>query len=769
MDFSKLKLSDLKKMVRKAITDNEARMHGSLQKKETWVKAAMKHADKIFANNPMQRAIQGSNVVAKIRNQRGGVKMEIFDSQGKLMVFHSKLMPSISDIVSEMLQLENEGVKVKVEIKGQRLFKDFNTELETRQRYKAVEPMKPKAIPKGTRRHTRPSLAGMCATIENIDTVCSLISMTGLDVELSNPDSQLILLAPSNEAFMTLPQAALNQASSNPEVAKTILLNHVAAIKPSNSSGYCGQITGETITTLGGNQIVVTEDMFVMKDIPASNGMLHIIDQVLMPETLTRNPGWSDMVYESADTTITPNKVEEAKQKFLATNPMTDESLFSDWAKTEASKHGKDITFKDWAEEEAEEYAYEGVPSHMKELDHIFQAGEGYQKAQGFRDWAESEMREETHSRSNPVGDKYKVGSEMFDPAKADLNKDGRLSDYELARAVAVVKGIREQREQNPNWSKMTRTAKEAIMSPQARSTMAHGMRQAADKISPTSNPSGSFVEGKWKDRGEEGMFDGQVTIHGVQFDVVFSMQDESRFIMGEIGTEWEEIQAGSYEDEPFDYEYYDGKLSESEFNAIRKVALDWVNEKIGKTDKQIIVEAYSSRRNPNHGHMDMMGSDPYDEYRRNPNMLMKHGVKAGMRDGLREGMRTNGKMKKLLHDYLGSIAHSEQHYDELVHKWEKGALDLPSLETMKQAVDDMKSEAKEQMAEVKMIANPTVVRRNMKMTYEEFCKAGSKSRASCMALAQKHNCPIEVIEGIITEHKSGRDDSGYAMWQEWC
>ena len=691
MDFSRIKLTDLKKMVRKCCSDAEVRLHGSLQKKETWLKAAAKHTDRILTGNPIQRAIQGQNVVAKIRNQRGGVKLEVFNSSGELMVYHSKLLNAIGDVVSELLKLEHEGVKVKVEIKGQKLFKTFNTELETRQRSEKVfKPMKPAAIPKGTRRYKRPSLAGLCATVDNIQIACDMITATGLNVELSNADSQLILLVPSDNAFNVLAPAALNEALSNPEVAKTILLNHVAAIKPSNSSGYCGQICDETITTLGGNQIVVTNDMFITKDITASNGMLHVIDQVLMPESLTRNPGWADMIYESTNSPITANKVEAAKEMFLAKNPMSDESLFSDWAKTEGSEHGKNITFKDWAEEEAEEFAYEGMPSHMKADPYHSAHTEAENRAEGFRDWAESEMDEETHSRQNPqppwpkyptpedrpwgaercrhcnelfmddqgrsrmsmmscrkcprgkreivcgncaletgthgnfcpehahlarnpVGDKYKshgraptwftdVPDNHGHTASFNLNKDGTLSDYELARAVAVVKGIREQREQNPNWSKMTSSAKTALLSPQARSAAAHGMRSAADKISPKHNPSGSFVEGKWTDRGEAGMFDGQVTIDGVQFAVVFSMEDESRFIMGD-GREWEEIQAGSYDDEMFDYEYYEGDIdtinfkTQDEFNAIRKVALDWVNVKIGKTNKQIIGEAYSPRQ----------------------------------------------------------------------------------------------------------------------------------------------------------------------------
>ena len=143
---------------------------------------------------------------------------------------------------------------------------------------------------------------------------------------------------------------------------------------------------------------------------------------------------------------------------------------------------------------------------------------------------------------------------------------------------------------------------------------------------------------------------------------------------------------------------------------------------------------------------------------------------------GVRDSYRPNGKMKKHGEQYLGAIAHSEEHFDELMDKWSKGLMKFPPIEKMTEVIGQVKADALEYAQDVALVTNPKpkLVSENSHRkvwpvgSYETFCEQGNKGQAVRIALAQKHNCPIEVIEGIITEHKSGRNDSGYAMWQEW-
>ena len=83
-------------------------------------------------------------------------------------------------------------------------------------------------------------------------------------------------------------------------------------------------------------------------------------------------------------------------------NPMPEGQTFTEWANTEAGKHG-DITFKDWAKEEAGEF-YE----QLSEYEYSGALGEPMNRdaATDVLDVTKTEMEEETHSmRKNPAMD----------------------------------------------------------------------------------------------------------------------------------------------------------------------------------------------------------------------------------------------------------------------------------------------------------------------------------------------------------------------------
>jgi uncharacterized surface protein with fasciclin (FAS1) repeats len=100
------------------------------------------------------------------------------------------------------------------------------------------------------------------------------------------------VFAPTDEAFAKLPAGTVESLlkPENKEKLKSILLYHVV---PGNvTAKQVMKLNGRTVKTLEGGSIkvstmngVTVDDARVTKtDIQASNGVIHVIDTVLMPK-----------------------------------------------------------------------------------------------------------------------------------------------------------------------------------------------------------------------------------------------------------------------------------------------------------------------------------------------------------------------------------------------------------------------------------------------------------------------------------------------------
>merc|ERR1712012_1202053 len=98
------------------------------------------------------------------------------------------------------------------------------------------------------------------------------------------------IFAPSDEAFAKLPEGTLE--SLTPEQAKAIIARHVVAgatVKAADvATGKVGTLGGETIglvkTEAGGVQVTYKGQTVnvVTADVGASNGVIHVIDNVIV-------------------------------------------------------------------------------------------------------------------------------------------------------------------------------------------------------------------------------------------------------------------------------------------------------------------------------------------------------------------------------------------------------------------------------------------------------------------------------------------------------
>ncbi len=122
----------------------------------------------------------------------------------------------------------------------------------------------------------------------------ALVELAGLQDVLSDPNATLTLLAPSNEAITTAAAGVGAPDFSNPSVVESILLTHVDntqallirdlfALDPPEfvvaNPGPHEIDTAANPPTIGGATVLVA-------DVEASNGVLHVIDKVLLPTVL---------------------------------------------------------------------------------------------------------------------------------------------------------------------------------------------------------------------------------------------------------------------------------------------------------------------------------------------------------------------------------------------------------------------------------------------------------------------------------------------------
>ena len=118
-------------------------------------------------------------------------------------------------------------------------------------------------------------------------TLLSLANRAGLADELAGP-GPLTVFAPTDAAFRKVPTATLRKLKANPALLKRVLLYHVVSgnvtaakvVKLRSAKTLAGpsvriRVTGKTVRI---NAAKVTT-----ADVKASNGVIHVIDRVLLP------------------------------------------------------------------------------------------------------------------------------------------------------------------------------------------------------------------------------------------------------------------------------------------------------------------------------------------------------------------------------------------------------------------------------------------------------------------------------------------------------
>lgn len=126
-------------------------------------------------------------------------------------------------------------------------------------------------------------IVDVASSDERFTTLVEAITAAGITETLQG-EGPYTVFAPTNEAFAALPEGTLETLlSDKPRLAK-VLLNHVVSGRVSVISTKARSIQGSDIIIAANDENATINDVqIITTDIEASNGIIHVIDAVLIP------------------------------------------------------------------------------------------------------------------------------------------------------------------------------------------------------------------------------------------------------------------------------------------------------------------------------------------------------------------------------------------------------------------------------------------------------------------------------------------------------
>jgi len=119
-----------------------------------------------------------------------------------------------------------------------------------------------------------------------LSTLSKLISDAGLTQTLSGT-GPFTVFAPTNAAFKNVPAKTMDELAKNKELLSQVLTFHVVPTKAMAADvkqGNVKSVNGANLALSKAGAYVTVEDAVVTKsDLTATNGVVHVIDRVLMP------------------------------------------------------------------------------------------------------------------------------------------------------------------------------------------------------------------------------------------------------------------------------------------------------------------------------------------------------------------------------------------------------------------------------------------------------------------------------------------------------
>jgi uncharacterized surface protein with fasciclin (FAS1) repeats len=131
------------------------------------------------------------------------------------------------------------------------------------------------------------TIVDVAAGNPDFSTLVAAVQAAGL-VETLNGEGPFTVFAPTNEAFAALPAGVLDALllPENKDALVKILTYHVVpgtVMAADVTAGDAATVEGQNITIATDGGVTVNGAAVVQTDVVASNGVIHVIDAVLLP------------------------------------------------------------------------------------------------------------------------------------------------------------------------------------------------------------------------------------------------------------------------------------------------------------------------------------------------------------------------------------------------------------------------------------------------------------------------------------------------------
>jgi uncharacterized surface protein with fasciclin (FAS1) repeats len=130
------------------------------------------------------------------------------------------------------------------------------------------------------------SILDTAAAAGNFTTLIAAVDAAGLTETLSG-EGPFTVFAPTDEAFAALPEGTVEGLLADPEALAAILTYHVvpgAVMSTDLTDGMkAATVNGAEVTIMTANGVMVNDANVTTADIAATNGVIHVIDKVIMP------------------------------------------------------------------------------------------------------------------------------------------------------------------------------------------------------------------------------------------------------------------------------------------------------------------------------------------------------------------------------------------------------------------------------------------------------------------------------------------------------
>jgi uncharacterized surface protein with fasciclin (FAS1) repeats len=135
----------------------------------------------------------------------------------------------------------------------------------------------------------------------NFKTLATALTEAEL-VETLKGAGPFTVFAPTDEAFAKIPKADLEMLLKNKEALKSVLLYHVVSGKVMSTDVVkmhsAKTVQGSEVKiAVKGKNVMINMSKVVKADIEASNGVIHVIDTVLMPPAAKKMAPKSEKKY----------------------------------------------------------------------------------------------------------------------------------------------------------------------------------------------------------------------------------------------------------------------------------------------------------------------------------------------------------------------------------------------------------------------------------------------------------------------------------------